>query len=392
VAIQYPSLGPQHPPRLEAIVRAAPWPTQVVAMEMFARDSDYQGQESAADSPRWTRCTVMHCASAEGRRAGRRLRQAVGSALDRLRPQVVVVNGWGHRESRESLRWLRRRRCPWVLLSDSSLHDRPRHWYLEASKRWLLRGCPAAFVAGSPQARYAERLGVPRHIIFHPGSCVVDNQWWAEGAARARQHADEVRRQHGLPERYFVVVARLIAKKNLPLVVRAFARYRQLAAAPDHELVVCGAGPEEASIRRTIGELGLAHVHLAGFIATAELPAFYGLASCLVVPSSHFEQWGLVVNEGMACGLPVLVSHQVGAAEDLVREGDNGHLFDPDDADELARRMVELAGDGELRQRMGVASQRIIRGHSCDVGARNLWRAVAAALGRELPEGWPGDG
>lgn len=381
IAIQYPGFGPQHPPRLEAIVRAAPYPdARVVAMEMFRKDSDYAWRPVETDQAPYVRYTVMGCESAVGRRRWWRLRRAVCKALDEIRPDVLVVNGLGHRESRISLRWCRRNGCRIVMLEDGVRENRKRTWWKEAYKRWLLRGVRAGFAAGTPQARYLAYKGVPKEGVFHPGSCVVDNDYWAEQARRVREEAETVRARLDLPRRYFLCIARFLWWKNIPFLVRAYARYRALAGDGARALVLCGSGPEEDTILETIRETGAADVHLAGWRQADELPAYYALADCFILPSSEFECWGLVVNEAMASGLPVLVSRMVGAAEDLVHDGRNGYTFDPTDEERLARLMLRVSQDDATRQAMGRESQRIIQGHSLEVGAANLWRSVGAAL------------
>ena len=378
VAIQYPSFGPQHPPRLRAIAAAAPSGWRVVAMEMFSMDSDYGWTPVATADEPFDRHTAMKCESEVGRRSPR-MRSDVFRALDEIAPDVLVVNGWGHVESRASLDWARGRRCDTVLLSDSVYENVRRWWVKERYKRWVVRGCRSAFVAGTPQARYARRLGVPSDKIFHPGSCVVDNDYWREASARARARAAEFRSRLNLPKRYFLCVARFLDWKNLPFVVRAYAAYRRRSGDSTMGLVLVGAGPDEPNIRAAVAECGVDNVHLPGFLQADVTPTYYALACCFILPSSRFECWGLVVNEAMACGLPVLVSRMVGCAEDLVRDGVNGYTFDPFDPDKLAQRMGEVASDDALRTSMGRESERIIQGHSLAAGAVNRWRAVQAA-------------
>jgi glycosyltransferase involved in cell wall biosynthesis len=379
IAIQYPSFGPQHPPRLRAIARSAPLEWRVVAMEMFARDSDYEWAPVPKSNETFERFTAMDSSSAEGRRS-RTLKRDVWRALDSISPDVLVVNGWGHLESRASLAWCRKRRRRAVLLSDSTYDDAPRVWYKELYKKWRVWGCRSAFVAGTPQASYAERLGISPEHIFHPGSCVVDNAYWAARSAEARASAAELRGKYGLPERYFLCVARYVPKKNLPFLVQAYGRYREMAGADVFDLVLCGSGPEELKVREAVSALALGEtVHLSGFRQIDVLPAFHGLASCFIMPSSGNEQWGLVVNEAMACGLPVLVSDKCGCAQDLVQEGVNGYTFDPRDEPGLADLMLRMH-NADDRRAMGRESRRIIAGHSLEIGAENLWQAVAAAL------------
>jgi 1,2-diacylglycerol 3-alpha-glucosyltransferase len=380
LAIQYPSFGPQHPPRLEAIAKAAPMPgARVVAMEMFKKDSDYEWAPVRASSPRFERYTVMDSESAAGRKQPLKLKKAVDHALDEISPDVLVVNGWGHRESMFSTHWCWKRKVKMVLLNDSTYEDLPRRPLKEQIKKWLVRDCASAFVAGTPQARYAEYLGIPKDKIFYPGSCAVDNDYWKTESAKVRQNAELCRKKYGLPQKYFLSVSRFIEKKNIPFLVGSYLRYRELAGSVYFGLVLCGDGPDQPVIRDLISRSGLQGMVMAGFQQVDSLPVYYGLADCFIMPSRYFEQWGLVVNEAMASGLPVLVSEKCGCAEDLVREGVNGHVFDPEDPEQLANLMLDMSKDESQLRAMGKESEKVIAGHSCEVGAQNLWKAVRAA-------------
>ena len=103
------------------------------------------------------------------------------------------------------------------------------------------------------------------------------------------------------------------------------------------------------------------------------MPSYYAHAGAFVHASTT-EQWGLVVNEAMASGLPVLVSNQVGSSPDLVKEGSNGWTFDPLDIDQLAFLMWKIASDAPLRTVMGAKSREIIANWSLErflTGAEN---------------------
>jgi glycosyltransferase involved in cell wall biosynthesis len=120
-----------------------------------------------------------------------------------------------------------------------------------------------------------------------------------------------------------------------------------------------------------------------GFVQYPELPTYYGLAEAFVLPSTT-EQWGLVVNEAMAAGLPVLVSNRCGCAADLVHEGRNGYTFDPYDVDELAGLLVRISSDDCSRKAMGEAGKEIISSWSPDTFAKSLWRAAELARASAL--------
>jgi glycosyltransferase involved in cell wall biosynthesis len=121
-------------------------------------------------------------------------------------------------------------------------------------------------------------------------------------------------------------------------------------------------------------------VLLPGFKQYDELPAFYGPAGAFIHASTT-EPWGLVVNEAMASGLPVLVSNRCGCAQDLVQEGKNGFTFDPDNVEELAQLMFQVSAFQPSKlSEFGSESRRIISGWGPERFATGLRDAVAAAL------------
>ena len=244
----------------------------------------------------------------------------------------------------------------------------------------------------------------------------------------------ELRSQYELPAHYFLSLGRFVAKKNLTTLIRAYHQFLQNNSRRQTHLVMVGSGEEETNLRALCGELQLPvyeksqagtaksacsssagdaesqpGVHFYGFRQIDENPIFYALAEAFVLPSS-FEEWGLVVNEAMACGLPVIVSQKVGCAEDLlvrgkwdVEPGDecardieilrlagqmrvNGISFDPDSIEELGHALLLLDSHPELRDTLGANSRRIIAGYSCDNFARNALLAVGAALGEKFEQ------
>jgi glycosyltransferase involved in cell wall biosynthesis len=189
-------------------------------------------------------------------------------------------------------------------------------------------------------------------------------------------------------------------------------------------LVIVGSGEKETALRSQCARLELAvidhpdserqpgwnenspSVHFYGFRQIDENPVFYALADAFVLPSV-VEEWGLVVNEAMACGVPVVVSERAGCAEDLLEPGwpslsekrkleisdslerarlegrlrQSGFVFDPGSPDELARELLMLDADPALRRAMGEAGRRIVEKFSCRNFAVNAILAVKAALG-----------
>jgi glycosyltransferase involved in cell wall biosynthesis len=183
--------------------------------------------------------------------------------------------------------------------------------------------------------------------------------------------------------------ARFRPKKNLSGLLKAYAAYRErLSRDEGLDLVVLGDGPLREKIEATRTELELEGcVHFPGFKQYDDLPAYYGLAE-FFVHASTTEQWGLVVNEAMAAGLPVLVSERCGCAQDLVADGQNGWTFDPENLSELADLLVRMACKSREEDKMGRASRRIIEKWGPSAFSQGLKNAAETAVDKAATGSW----
>lgn len=304
--------------------------------------------------------------------------------LDALKPDIVAIPGWGFPVSRTALAWCRRHSVPTILMSESKSDDEKRQWWKEQLKSWLyVRKYDAALVGGKQHRDYLIELGFPLSRIFF-GYDAVDNDYFAQKADAARQDPVQARhRQPQIPTQpYFIAVTRFIQRKNVPRLVKAFAAYRQQVGEEQAwHLVLCGSGAEASLIRQIIRENSLNQcVHLPGFISYQEIGDWYGLANAFVHPALH-EQWGLVVNEACAAGLPILGSRTVGACNELLQEGQNGLLFAPDSQEDLTRALLSIHQlDLDSRIRMGQCSQKIAADYSPEKFAWGLLDSIKTSL------------
>ena len=315
----------------------------------------------------------------------RELRGALRKCLSEIRPAALCISGWGMRGSLDALQECLRVGIPAVLMSESTSADRARYAFIEAIKRRVVRLFSAALVGGRPHVEYAAALGVPSGRIF-VGYDVVDNDHFAKGAADARRNERKARQDLGLPAHYFLASCRFGAKKNLFGLLEAYAAYSDVAGRSALKLVVLGDGTLRDQLIHARSRLGVNDaVSFPGFKGYDELPMYYGLAQAFIHASTS-EQWGLVVNEAMAAGLPVLVSNRCGCAPDLVQAGRNGFTFDPLNIPELSGLMLRLSSMPERqRDAMGRASQEIISCWTPELFAENLEKAVKAALAAPRP-------
>jgi glycosyltransferase involved in cell wall biosynthesis len=215
------------------------------------------------------------------------------------------------------------------------------------------------------------------------GYDVVDNDYFGRRTAEIRDSKFEIRNKRSLPENYFLASARFIEKKNLTTLIQAYAEYRrrsEIAAKGQWDLVLLGDGPLLETLNSQLSTLNLTeHVHLPGFKPYDELPVYYALANAFVHASTS-EQWGLVVNEAIASGLPVVVSNRCGCAPELVNG--NGFTFDPINEHELTARLLEMASlSDDERKHLGDTSYRIASNFAPERFGEGLERAASLALG-----------
>jgi 1,2-diacylglycerol 3-alpha-glucosyltransferase len=370
-------LGPYHVARLNEVARSS----SLSVCELRPEADTYLWTESGV-RPRFE--IVRISGSTRG---------AFARALNKLRPDVVFVNGWSDRGALLGLGWCRRNHVPVVLMSDSQRDDEPRTFWKERVKRLVVRCCDAGFVAGRRHVQYLQSLGMGKDRIVL-GYDVVDNEHFANTKRVIGDRLLETKAKYRLPENYFLASARFIPKKNLATLIRAYSEYRKHASAsvlrpPTSglwSLVILGDGPLQSELRSLISDLGLEDsVLLPGFKQYDELPIYYGLANAFIHASTT-EQWGLVVNEAMAAGLPVIVSQRCGCVPELVHDGINGFQFDPQDEPRLAQLMIAVAAaTEEQRAAWGEASRRIIRDWSLDRFAQGIEEASAIARQRATP-------
>ena len=306
--------------------------------------------------------------------------------LDRLRKgrfDVAVIPGWSMPTSVAAAMACRGRRIPYVTFSET--HDRsPRPAWLRMSKKVALRpivaGASAWLATGTLSERFLVAHGADRARIFRFANTPdVDAVRAQADAARAQR--DEIRASLGVPHDAVVAlfVARLIGAKDPATLLEAQALLEARGDAP--WLVLVGQGSEEKALRELAAARGLKRVVFAGSRQPAELPSLYAAADLFVLHSRH-EPWGVVVNEAMAAGLPVVLSDRVGAAEDLLADGVNGRVFSAGDTARLAAAIGEIAADASLRARMGAESRRIVANWGYGPSVRGVVDAVTTAAGR----------
>lgn len=373
VVLQWPSFGPYHTARLRACQAIAPGGVEIVGIAVagqvqgrpWVADGDLGGVEVVTLFPD----AMYHELPAQ------EVKVAMKKALDQLKPEAVGVSGYGMTDSRAALKWCRENGVVRVLMTESKADDAPRTWWKELFKKRLVSQFDSALCGGSPHRAYLEQLGMKPELIFDRYDVVDNDRFW-KAAEAARANPEPFRNLPGLEkdQPYFLVSSRFIDRKNIPRLLSAYHSYRQKNP-EGWRLIILGTGPDEDGLRKQAADQSIPDVVFAGFMQFDQLIGYYAFAGAFIHPALQ-EQWGLVVNEAMACGLPVGVSQRVGAAYDLVRDGKNGFKFDPLSEASIEEALTRLAVSPEERQQMALNSREIIANWTPEHFAKHFWAAV----------------
>ena len=380
LAIHFQRYGPYHKARLaSANQQLTPRGWGAVGLETASMDAVYQWQaESHADQAGIH--TVFPGKALESL-SRRQIQQGTYKVLSHLNPDAVAISGWASPDALACLTWCQQHSKQALLMSETRAADGRRVWFKEAIKSRRIKPFQGALVGGAGHADYLHSLGFSGPIAF--GYDVVDNAYFRQESTQWR--ANDQRR--GLTIRPYILASnRFVERKNLIRLVHAFAALPSSDGSLNRavvDLCLVGDGPERVALQSTCQALGLPvveaapwdvegeatsaftspRVFLPGFRQIEELPRFYAHASCFVHPAIS-EPWGLVINEAMACGLPVLCSANCGAAEELVCDGVNGFIFDPLDSTTIADAFQKfLALDSLSIANFSRASRSILDNH-----------------------------
>ncbi|MCA8939887.1 MAG: glycosyltransferase [Planctomycetes bacterium] len=251
----------------------------------------------------------------------------------------------------------------------------------EAIKKTVLSMVDIMLVPGQRAYQHMQRFGLGEDRLMLAGHASATPEYREKSLALSEQELAQRLETLGMPEPgYFLFVGRFTWVKNIPRLLKAYAKASEECALP--RLVLVGDGPDRADIETLVMDLNLSErVLLAGYKNAEELLYAFAGARALVLPSVS-ETWGMVVNEAMACGVPALVSERAGCAPDLIDEGQTGWLVDPESEESIARALVAAAADKTSKLEMRERLWEKVRHHSPTRFAETFVRAARTAAFR----------
>ena len=275
----------------------------------------------------------------------------------KLKPDVIICIGYNKKFIWLTSLWARLTNTPCLLYLVSWGNEYNRQKWKEFPKRIYCKLMFTGVLATGQNAKdYAQTLGFSDskiHLIGNP----IDNDHFASSNKSHNSIASQNPRR-------FITVGRLHHPKNLIGLFNAFATYK--ANGGTWALDIAGSGPDSDELIAYVAENQIPDISWLGWVSYDDLPSAYHQADCFVI-SSFRDTWGLVINEAMAAGLPVLVSTQCGCLPELCHEGINGFRFNPYDIPYLTELFHKIENMSLSKYNaMCLESKRIIKNYDLD--------------------------
>lgn len=227
--------------------------------------------------------------------------------------------------------------------------------------RFLFLFASSLLYIGEENRKFYKYYGVPdKKLFFVPYA--VDNERFISEARELISKKDSLKESIGISKEKVVILfaGKFIYKKRPMDLLRAYKN----TPLENKALVFVGDGELHNEMREYVRKNELKDVYFVGFQNQLEIGKYYAMADIFVLPSGVGETWGLVVNEAMCFGLPIIVSDVVGCGADLVHNGENGYIFPLGDVEELCQRLSSLVTNEKVRNQFGKSSRDIISKYS----------------------------
>ena len=343
VTFLWDNLGPMHVDRIQAVIDGLDSSYDVAAVEVFGRSETYAWDQP--DKPFPTRTLFK---AGEKPSFFQRF-SALASAFRKRGRGHYFLCHYDWTEVALIAACLRLTGSRVTTMGCSKFDDLPRSASREFLKSVYLKPYSGAIGSGKRSRDYFRFLGIPENRISTEYNTVSVDRFRTNSGVVAAPAIETFANRH------WTCVARFVHKKNLFVLLDAYAKYRSISTEP-RELHLCGSGPLEAELRNHAEKLGIADdVKFRGFLQTDAIAKVLSNSIGLLLPSIE-EQFGNVVIEAQAVGLPVILSENCGARDRLVQSGRNGFVVEPDNPEGISFFMNLLDSDAMLWHGMSKAA------------------------------------
>ena len=273
------------------------------------------------------------------------LKDALYSKLDKINPDVIIGGSIVFFSGALGIRWAKHNKKRFIMFDDAKPSQIKRNFLVQWVKDIITKQIDGLWLPSDEYDKEYSNLNKKTVHFFHGYNC-INNQLF-----NFPNNKDTIKKE-------IVCVARLVPVKNIDNLLRAWKVVEDKKT--NYKLVIIGNGPEYDNLNKLSADLGLHEVSFPGVVKNDDIPRYFNAAGAFILPSLY-ESWGLVVNEAMAAGLPVLLSNKVNACHALLDQEFNGFSFDPCNIKEIAEKIMKfIALDEKSKHEMAINSFKII--------------------------------
>ena len=282
-------------------------------------------------------------------------------AIKQFKPDVINLTGYYDFASWCVLLYCKLKGIKTILSNESTADDHARNGIKEFIKGLIIKQFDGYFNFGTLSENYIISLGINPKKMLVKRNC-VDNKALKEIYLKHISNRTQNQETLNIAPNNFIFVGRLIDYKNLFLFLKAFHAAQQNSN-EKWGVIILGDGELKVDLQQHISKNNIQNISFQSGVSWQQVPEYLALSNVLVLPS-YSEPWGLVVNEAMACGLPVIVSEMCGCAIDLVKNGENGFTFAPNHSESLINILLKFMNKEVDSVKMGMISEQIIADYS----------------------------
>ena len=240
-----------------------------------------------------------------------------------------------------------------------------------AIKRFIISSAGLCFSTSAEFDHYCTAYGASRDkICRYPFTSIYEKDILNE--VPSDSHKAMLREELNITEAHFILsVGRIVPIKGYDILLKAFSRICD----PGWGIYIVG-GEVTSEYQQIVTDLSLKNVHFIEFKLPKELAKYYMAADIFVLPT-RYDPWGLVINEAMAVGLPVITTYACGAGTEMVMQEKNGYLYKPEDISALETHLRKLMSSEKLRAQYGAVSLRIAADYTIEKMAETHYHVLA---------------
>lgn len=225
-------------------------------------------------------------------------------------------------------------------------------------KKHIVRNVDTIIVPGTMSRNFhTEMTSAPERVFVAPN--IVENELFIKKSSELRKEKEKLKQELGIGNQKMILfVGQLIERKGVEYLIRAYRRLKREHS--DICLVILGDGALKSDLENVCANNGIKDVRFTGWVSEEAKIVYYSVADIFVLPTLE-DVWGMVVNEAMACGLPLVSTKSSGSAVDMIMPGENGLIVDAEDVEQLYSAMKTIISNEELAKKMGSKSLEVAR-------------------------------